>query len=62
MRYQAQYLRRIRLPQWDEVPKNLREKLIEAAKKGDTEVCNRVTFELYGLNAEERAALGGNGN
>lgn len=62
LRYQAQYLRRIRLPRWNEVPKKLRENLIEAAKKGDTEVCNLVTFELYRLNAEERAALGGNGN
>ncbi|HOP39416.1 MAG TPA: Eco57I restriction-modification methylase domain-containing protein [Geobacteraceae bacterium] len=62
LRYQAQYLRRIRLPRWNEVPRELREKLIEAARKGDAEVCNRITFELYGLNAEERAALGGNGN
>lgn len=57
LRYQAQYLRRIRLPRWHEVPKALREKLKEAARRGDTEECNRVTFELYDLNANERAAL-----
>jgi Eco57I restriction-modification methylase/TaqI-like C-terminal specificity domain len=62
LRYQAQYLRRIRLPRWNEVPKELQDKLKEAARRGDTEECNRVTFELYGLNANERAALGGNGN
>ena len=62
LRYQAQYLRRIRLPRWGEVPKELRDKLKKAAWRGDTEECNRVTFELYGLNANERAALGGNGN
>ncbi len=62
LRYQAQYLRRIRLPRWSEVPKELQDKLKEAARRGDTEECNRVTFDLYGLNAEERAALGGNGN
>ena len=62
LRYQAQYLRRIRLPRWNEVPKELRDKLKEAARRGDTEECNRVTFELYGLNAVERNALGGNGN
>ena len=62
LRYQAQYLRRIRLPKWNEVPKELREKLKEAARRGDAEECNRVTFDLYGLDADERAALGGNGN
>lgn len=62
LRYQAQYLRRIRLPRWSEVPKKMQDKLKDAARRGDIEVCNRVTFELYGLNAEERAAIGGNGN
>jgi hypothetical protein len=62
LRYQAQYLRRIRLPKWNDVPKEIQDKLKEAAWRGDTEECNRVTFDLYGLNAEERAALGGNGN
>lgn len=62
LRYQAQYLRRIRLPKWNKVPKELQDKLKEAARRGDAEECNRVTFELYGLSASERAALGGNGN
>ena len=62
LRYQAQYLRRIRLPRWSDVPKDLQDKLQEAARRGDAEECNRVTFELYGLSASERAALGGNGN
>jgi hypothetical protein len=62
LRYQAQYLRRIRLPRWSEVPMELQVKLKEAARRGDTEECNRVTFDLYGLNTNERAALGGNGN
>jgi Eco57I restriction-modification methylase len=62
LRYQAQYLRRIRLPRWSDVPRELQDKLKEAARRGDTEECNRVTFALYGLTADERAALGGNGN
>ena len=62
LRYQAQYLRRIRLPRWSEVPKELQDNMKEAARRGDVEECNRVTFGLYGLNATERAALGGNGN
>jgi Eco57I restriction-modification methylase/TaqI-like C-terminal specificity domain len=59
LRYQAQYLRRIRLPRWSEVPVEVQDKLKEAARLGDTEECNRVVFDLYGLNVEERAALGG---
>lgn len=62
LRYQAQYLRRIRLPRWCDVAKELQDKLKAAARRGDKEECDSVAFDLYGLNAEERAALGGNGN
>jgi hypothetical protein len=61
LRFQAQYLRRIRIPQWHCVPSDMRKELIEAAKQKDIKECNRVTFQLYGLNQDERAALGGNG-
>jgi hypothetical protein len=61
LRFQAQYLRRIRIPLWCDVPKTLRRELAQAAKARDLHTCNRATFELYKLNAEERAALGGNG-
>lgn len=62
LRFQAQYLRRIRLPRWHEVDPETRERLIEAAAKGDVAACNKAVFRLYGLTAEERAALGGNGD
>lgn len=62
LRFQAQYLRRIRVPHWSEVSPQLREELISAAKKRDIEACNAAVFKLYELNAEERAALGGNGD
>lgn len=61
LRFQAQYLRRIRIPRWADVPESLRCKLAEAAIKRDMQACNRAVFELYGLNVEERSALGGNG-
>jgi hypothetical protein len=61
LRFQAQYLRRIRTPHWHAVPGSAKRALIAAAEQGDTEACNRAVFELYGLNADERAALGGNG-
>lgn len=62
LRFQAQYLRRIRVPHWSDVTMRLRERLIEAANNHDAAACNKAVFELYGLNAEERAALGGNGS
>jgi hypothetical protein len=61
LRFQAQYLRRIRVPYWHDVPAGLRKELREAAQKRDLQACNRATFKLYGLSREERAALGGNG-
>lgn len=61
LRFQAQYLRRIRLPYWHDVAEVLRKELIEAAKSRNLQDCNRAAFKLYGLDPEERAALGGNG-
>ncbi|WP_459864127.1 Eco57I restriction-modification methylase domain-containing protein [Endothiovibrio diazotrophicus] len=61
LRFQAQYLRRIRIPRWAEVPKALRAELERAAVKRDLAACNRAVFKLYKLSPEEQDALGGNG-
>lgn len=61
LRFQAQYLRRIRVPRWSDVSERLRNALIEAAKADDIEACNRATFELFELSQQERSAIGGNG-
>lgn len=61
LRFQAQYLRRIRIPQWADVPESLRCELAEAAILRDVQACNRAAFKLYGITAEEQAALGDNG-
>jgi hypothetical protein len=61
LRFQAQYLRRIRLPHWEKVPASIKKELIDAAERSDIQACNRAVFTLYGLAEEERAALGGNG-
>lgn len=58
LRYQAQYLRRIRLPSWAEVPDHLKDKLKEAANC-DPEELNQMIFKLYGLTEEESAVIGG---
>ncbi|WP_305042901.1 TaqI-like C-terminal specificity domain-containing protein, partial [Geoalkalibacter sp.] len=61
LRFQAQYLRRIRIPRWSDVSESLRRELAEAAVKLDVQACNRAVFKLYDLSHEERSALGGNG-
>lgn len=61
LRFQAQYLRRIRIPYWHNVPELLRQELIGAATTRDLDSCNSAAFRLYGLSHEERSALGGNG-
>lgn len=59
LRFQAQYLRRIRLPKWADVPSNLQRELIRAAEKNDLAACNEASFKIYGLSPRERAALSG---
>lgn len=61
LRFQAQYLRRIRIPRWVDVPEPLRDELAKAAIKRDVPACNQAVFKLYGLTYKERSALGGNG-
>lgn len=61
LRFQAQYLRRIRVPHWRDVSEGLRTELAEAAASGDIASCNQAVFRLYRMNKAERTALGGNG-
>lgn len=58
LRFQAQYLRRIRLPCWKDIPEIVREALVEATESGNIEACNDAVTELYRLTPEERAAMG----
>jgi hypothetical protein len=60
LRFQAQYLRRIRLPRWQDVSPTLKAALIKAAECNDMAACNQATWALYGLSPEERAAIGDN--
>ncbi|TAM47777.1 MAG: modification methylase PaeR7I [Gammaproteobacteria bacterium] len=62
LRFQAQYLRRLRLPRWNDVPQAIKTALINAAEARDLAACNAATFQLYGLSRHEKAALGGNGD
>lgn len=57
LRFQAQYLRRIRLPRWSDVHDTLRSKLMLAAIQLDTAACDEAVSELYQLTQQERATL-----
>ena len=59
LRFQAQYLRRICIPHWDQVPEDVRERLVKALKSGDKFALDSAAFDLYELTDEERASLDG---
>jgi hypothetical protein len=59
-RFQAQYLRRIRLPHWHDISGRIKNQLINAVVEGDIQSCNEAVFNLYGLSSEERIAIGAN--
>jgi hypothetical protein len=57
-RFQAQYLRRIRLPEWKSVPAKTKRLLIETCSIANPEACNEAVSVLYGISKEERNLLG----
>ncbi len=57
LRYQAQYLRRLRLPKWSDVSSKLRLKLTRAAIDLDFKKADLATRELYQLSDSDWAAL-----
>ena len=57
LRFQAQFLRRIRVPHWKSVPEALRLELAEAGIKRDIQACNQAVFRLYNLSLKERNIL-----
>jgi len=62
LRFQAQYLRRIRLPRWHTVPPALRRALVHAAEAGDKQACDAAACELYGLSEAEQDVLTNTGS
>jgi hypothetical protein len=52
LRFQAQYLRRIRIPRWNDVPADTRTALLTASPTDPTAI-DRATFAAYGLTEAE---------
>jgi len=57
LRFQAQYLRRIRIPLWQDVPSNLRKELETAAVIRDIKACNLAVGKLYNISKEEQSVF-----
>jgi hypothetical protein len=57
LRFQAQYLRRLRLPCWADVPARLRSELIKAGKSRDAASCDAAVVALYKMTPLERQVL-----
>lgn len=57
LRFQAQYLRRIRLPHWKDVGEPLRQRLLLAADSRDLAACNAAVADLYQLSSLEHDLL-----
>jgi len=53
LRFQAQYLRRIRLPRWGDVPEALRAELAAVARARCRDTIDAPVFRLYGLDGRE---------
>jgi hypothetical protein len=57
LRFQAQYLRKICLPRWEEVTPEIRMNLLRASEKNDALSCNQAVGALYGLSTHEMHLL-----
>lgn len=59
LRFQAQYLRKIRIPKWQDVNADLRQRLADYAETNDRYALNEIVSELYGLTTAELRLIEG---
>jgi hypothetical protein len=59
LRFQAQYLRKIRLPHWHSVPEIVQHRLADAARTNDAGEIGTLVAGLYGLSSAELRLIGG---
>jgi TaqI-like C-terminal specificity domain len=57
LRFQAQNIRRIRLPRFEQISALQREELRQAALQPDVGVCDQIVFDLYHMSEAERMLL-----
>ena len=54
LRFQAQHLRRIRVPRWENVDKPVRKRLVGLSQSGDRRECVELVSQLYDFSTSER--------
>lgn len=59
LRFQAQYLRKIRIPKWQDVSADLRQRLADYAETNDRHALNEIVSELFGLTPAELKLIEG---
>lgn len=59
LRFQAQYLRKIRIPLWTNVSEDLRRRLAEYSETNDRHALNEIVCELYNLSTAELKLIEG---
>ena len=59
LRFQAQYLRKIRIPKWEDVSADLRRRLADYAELNDRHALNEIVSELYRLTPSELKLIEG---
>ena len=58
LRFQAQHLRRIRLPEWGTLSTELQNKLINAGINQDITQAKELVCRLYNFNEKEKQIIG----
>jgi hypothetical protein len=59
LRFQAQYIRRIRLPKWENVNNAMRERLLRVSQTHDRHELNEIVASLYGISPSDMALIEG---
>jgi len=58
LRFQAQHLRKLRLPAWGSINDGLKVRMIDAGVSNATSIFTDLTCEMYGLNENEKLIVG----
>lgn len=57
LRFQAQHLRKIRLPAWDDIDSCIQTELIRIGRSEDTEEAKVLVARIYSMNEKENKYL-----
>jgi len=59
LRFQAQHLRKLRLPAWNSIDEDLKNRMIGAGTTNDLAKYSKLACEMYGLSDKEKMIVGG---